>query len=269
MRAMFPRLANQTILFVGDSLGRNQYVALAALVWEADDWCITTTSYTHSVRWNFTVALLWSAHILDIEYQDLARDLSKKSLTVNLTRHLSGEFEYPFGFRVPTVLFLSTGHHWQRSQYMTKHPHLGNVDMGVLSAGVRRANQLLKPFSHRTRIIWRAVAPRHYESGEWNTGGKCNSRIPYSPEALLYQLIYNEGFTPLDGVKASVVIKAEAMSSGYGFMDILPWTLPRKDAHVSQLHRSGSVTDCTHYCIPGVPDMWNNIFLRLLVPTKQ
>lgn len=39
----------------------------------------------------------------------------------------------------------------------------------------------------------------------------------------------------------------------------------RSDAHVGKWNGNPSVPDCSHWCLPGVPDMWNEILLSYLL----
>ena len=38
----------------------------------------------------------------------------------------------------------------------------------------------------------------------------------------------------------------------------------RSDAHVGEWNDNLPVPDCSHWCLPGVPDMWNEILLFFL-----
>lgn len=38
----------------------------------------------------------------------------------------------------------------------------------------------------------------------------------------------------------------------------------RSDAHVGNWSDNPSIDDCSHWCLPGVPDMWNEIILSQL-----
>jgi len=39
----------------------------------------------------------------------------------------------------------------------------------------------------------------------------------------------------------------------------------RSDAHVGKWNGNPSIPDCSHWCLPGVPDMWNEILLSYLL----
>lgn len=39
----------------------------------------------------------------------------------------------------------------------------------------------------------------------------------------------------------------------------------RRDAHVGEWSDNPIVPDCSHWCLPGVPDVWNEIFLSYML----
>lgn len=39
----------------------------------------------------------------------------------------------------------------------------------------------------------------------------------------------------------------------------------RSDGHVGTWSDNPSVPDCSHWCLPGVPDMWNEILFSYLL----
>lgn len=265
MREILPLLKHQNILFVGDSVVKIQFAAFAALVWEADTSCERSGMSVYSKKWDFTVEFIRAEHILDIQRPDLYNDLSQKKLSHELSIKLSGKFKT----RVPTVLVLSTSHHWIMGKYMQNISSSSKVGLSlniqVLQQGIARINTLLKPFSNTTRIIWRAVSARHFSNGEWDSGGNCNRTIPYSAAELLHEMAYDSFFIPIQSMYASAVIRKDALISGFEFLDILPNSMLRPDGLVGELHHNSSVIDCVHYCVPGVPDVWNTLLLRLIL----
>lgn len=42
----------------------------------------------------------------------------------------------------------------------------------------------------------------------------------------------------------------------------------RSDGHVGTWSDNPSVPDCSHWCLPGVPDMWNEILFSYLMPSN-
>lgn len=43
----------------------------------------------------------------------------------------------------------------------------------------------------------------------------------------------------------------------------------RSDAHVGNWSDNPSIQDCSHWCLPGVPDMWNEIILSQLFSESE
>ena len=53
-------------------------------------------------------------------------------------------------------------------------------------------------------------------------------------------------------------------STDIKLFDITKMSSYRQDAHPSSQTKIASPTDCKHWCLPGVPDYWNEIWLNLL-----
>lgn len=48
-------------------------------------------------------------------------------------------------------------------------------------------------------------------------------------------------------------------------LHVTSMSAPRSDAHVGNWSDSPSTPDCSHWCLPGVPDVWNEIVLSYLL----
>ena len=48
-------------------------------------------------------------------------------------------------------------------------------------------------------------------------------------------------------------------------LHVTPMVAFRSDAHVGTNSDTPLVPDCSHWCLPGVPDMWNEILLSHLL----
>lgn len=49
-------------------------------------------------------------------------------------------------------------------------------------------------------------------------------------------------------------------------LHVTPMGAYRSDGHVGRWSDNPSVPDCSHWCLPGVPDMWNEILFSYLLP---
>ncbi|PPD83628.1 hypothetical protein GOBAR_DD19438 [Gossypium barbadense] len=111
----------------------------------------------------------------------------------------------------------------------------------------------------------------HFSGGQWNSGGVCDSEMePIRNETLL------RPYMPMMAVLESVL---EGMKTHVTYLNITRLTDFRKDGHpsiyrryhkhgITEKERTESVKyqDCSHWCLPGVPDTWNELlYSELLV----
>lgn len=54
------------------------------------------------------------------------------------------------------------------------------------------------------------------------------------------------------------------VGAGIKLLNITRLTMPRRDAHPGPGGEKGHGMDCTHFCLPGIPDDWNLMFLASL-----
>ena len=117
--------------------------------------------------------------------------------------------------------------------------------------------------------IMRTVSPAHYENGEWNKGGSCQRKRPYSMEEMRFAAHVMEAYlTQVDEFRAA---KEEAKKRGLKFwlLDTTKLMLLRPDGHPNTYGHWGNednvkFNDCVHWCLPGPIDTWNEILLYLL-----
>lgn len=75
---------------------------------------------------------------------------------------------------------------------------------------------------------------------------------------------YPGGLPPADAMLKSVLSK---ITKPVTLLDITPLSLLRKDGHPSIYGLLGGPTalDCSHWCLAGVPDTWNEILYNLIL----
>ncbi|KAA3485466.1 protein trichome birefringence-like 10 [Gossypium australe] len=122
----------------------------------------------------------------------------------------------------------------------------------------------------KTKVYFRTFAPVHFRGGDWKTGGSCH--LETLPE-LGTRLVPSETWELLEIVK-DVLSPHSNTSRGIKFdiLNITQMTAPRKDGHASlyylgpkespaPIHRQ----DCSHWCLPGVPDAWNELLYAMFL----
>lgn len=55
------------------------------------------------------------------------------------------------------------------------------------------------------------------------------------------------------------------MTSPVTVLHVTPMSAFRSDAHVGTWSKRPSLSDCSHWCLPGVPDIWNEIVISYLL----
>lgn len=101
--------------------------------------------------------------------------------------------------------------------------------------------------------------------GEWNTGGHCD--LSKEPET---DYVKPEESEPLNNkIILNVVNEMEIAKRKVKLLNITYLTAMRKDGHPSRYREPGTPQsapqDCSHWCLPGVPDIWNELLYAQLL----
>ncbi|GAB2287236.1 Protein trichome birefringence-like 16 [Dionaea muscipula] len=271
------RMQDKTIAFVGDSLGRQQFQSLLCMVTggeenqEVEDvgaeyGFVTPPGGARPDGWAFrfpdtntTILFHWSSCLCDLE------PLNSTDPATNVAMHL----DQPPGFlrryldRVD-VLVLNTGHHWNRGKINAnrwvmhvggkpnadrKLAQVGNAKNFTIHSVVRWLDSQL-PHHPRLKAFFRTISPRHFFDGEWNTGGSCENTTPLARGSQVSQ----DESSDFNAAHA-------ATGTNVKLLDITALSQLRDEGHISRysIKASQGIHDCLHWCLPGIPDTWNEI----------
>ncbi|KAJ1565965.1 hypothetical protein HK405_011190, partial [Cladochytrium tenue] len=127
---------------------------------------------------------------------------------------------------------------------------------------------------NRPRVIFRNTPFRHQEADSPDSDGySCNSTEPsfntsgidylygYAEEAqnaVLSSLLRRENQALLESAKEGPENAGIRSRLLYRILDAESVGRARRDAH------KGWPKDCSHYCLPGVPDHWNRLLLQMM-----
>lgn len=102
----------------------------------------------------------------------------------------------------------------------------------------------------------------HCRLGDWNSGGQCHKETePIFNDTNLVS--YPTKMTALEDVLREV-------KAPITYMNISRLTDYRKDGHpsiyrVKPKNVEDHIQDCSHWCLPGVPDTWNELLYASLL----
>ncbi|XP_022754788.1 protein trichome birefringence-like 16 isoform X4 [Durio zibethinus] len=271
------RMRDKTLAFVGDSLGRQQFQSLMCMITagkNSSDVLDVGKEYGLVIPpggkrpngWayrfpstNTTVIYYWSSTLCDLE------PLNVKDPHTEYAMHLDRPpaFLHQFLPKIDVVV-LNSGHHWNRGKLMANRwvMYVGGVpnnnskiaDMGsaknfTIHSTVKWVDSQLPKYP-LLKAFYRSISPRHFVNGDWNTGGSCDNTTPMS---IGKEVLQEESS---DYSAASAV-----RGTGVKLLDITALSQVRDEGHISQFSITATpgVQDCLHWCLPGVPDTWNEI----------
>ncbi|CAI0416148.1 unnamed protein product [Linum tenue] len=285
---MLESLRGKRMMYVGDSLNRGQYVSMVCLVHrlipnESAKSMETTGSLTvfTAADYNATIEFYWAPFLLESNSDDAVihrvsdRIVRRGSINKH-GRHWKGADVVVFN----TYLWWMTGLKMKILQGSFDDEAKEIVEVSTedayrmaMRSMMRWARKNMDP--RTTRVFFTSMSPTHAKSGDWGgePGKNCyNETTP----------INNATYWGSDSRRSIMqVIGEEFGKSKYPvtLLNITQLSNYRKDAHTSiykkqwspltaeQLANPVSYADCTHWCLPGLQDTWNELlFAKLFYP---
>ncbi|KAL0667330.1 hypothetical protein Bca4012_030034 [Brassica carinata] len=223
------KMRNKTVMFVGDSLGRNQWESLMCMITSSAPFIRTNLIHEDPLStfkildYNVKVSFYRAPYLVDIDKIHGKTTLKLDEISV----------EASDAWRKADVLLFNTGHWWS---------HTGSL---------RGPNE------------WTSRAKASIAQG----GKSCYGQTtPYSGTTYPTSSYLNQ--------KKVIDEVVKEMDSHVSLMDITMLSALRIDGHPSIY--SGDLnpslkrfpdrsSDCSHWCLPGLPDTWNQLFYAALM----
>lgn len=168
-------------------------------------------------------------------------------------------------------MIFNTGHWWthdktskgedyyQEGSHVYKQLDVAEAFRRAMTTWGRWVDSNVNP--QKTHVLFRGYSASHFSGGQWNSGGSCsNETKPIENDS--YLLPY-----PWKMKVVEEVIKG--MKVPVSYLNVTKLTDYRKDGHPSIYRKHNSfdlqVQDCSHWCLPGVPDSWNELLYAELL----
>ncbi|KAI3919661.1 hypothetical protein MKW92_003624 [Papaver armeniacum] len=256
------RLRSKKLVFVGDSLNRNMYMSMACILWNA-------IPDKKRIDYNCTMAFVWSAF--------LVRSIGVSKSTQETVRLDLIDEQAASAYRDADVLVFDSGHWWvpkktnngvnffQEGDNLYPQLDVNEAYRKGLTTWRKWVDKHID--SNKTQVVFRGFSPTHFK-GKWSTGRGCNLATEPIPS--------NETYIKPTPIQLEILESTlRKMKTHVLYLNISKLSYYRADAHPSVYRnvfknytfqeRIEASQDCSHWCLPGVPDTWNELLYVALL----
>ncbi|KAM7277510.1 hypothetical protein ACFE04_019376 [Oxalis oulophora] len=262
------RLRGKRVILVGDSINRNQWESLACLLYSVlppSRAHVEVHSHVYKVfrseDYNCSVEFYWSPFLVQL---DDSKGQGRAVLRLDKLDASAKNWEGA------DIMVFNSGHWWAHAGKKIAwdvFEHDGKLDENM---EVESAMELaMKTWAHwvktkvdrrRTRVFFRSITAAH--NSKYKCFGKTMPLIGEEYSKIVVPELVVKTIERVIGSMEVVPVK---------YLNITKLTQFRVDAHpgIFSLKKGEVHPDCSHWCLPGVPDTWNRLLYALILLDMQ
>ncbi|KAL9173057.1 hypothetical protein ABFS82_03G089900 [Erythranthe guttata] len=269
--AVLEFLRGKRVVFVGDSLSRTQWESMVCMLMNGVEdkssvYEINGNEITKQARhlgvmfgpFNFTVEFYRSVFL--VQPGLVPRHSPKRvkaALKLDQLDDISGEWidsdvlVFNSGhWWTPTKLF-DMGWYFQIGGKMKLGMSINNAFRVALATWQSWVENSVNP--NRTRVFFRT-----FESTHWISGTRQNCKVTIKPT-------HDVKGRQTSSISDAIINVVKNVPINVRLLHVTKMGAFRSDAHVGTWSDNPTVPDCSHWCLPGVPDMWNELLFSFLL----
>ncbi|XVF84091.1 hypothetical protein PTKIN_Ptkin16aG0546900 [Pterospermum kingtungense] len=263
------RFKGKKVMFVGDSVSLNHWQSLICMLRAAapNSSLIRQEPNNNSISavtfqdYNVSVMLFHSLYLVDIDEETIGRVLKLNSLR-------NGNI-----WNNTDVLVFNTWLWWYRRGVKQQWDYVQSAD-GKILKDIDRMDAFRTALTtwakwvdsdvdtNTTKVIFQGISPSHYNGADWNEPELRNCSREMTP---LNGSVYPAGLPQAAYVVKEVI---RSIKKPVHLLDITTLSQLRKDAHPSSYNGFKGM-DCTHWCVAGLPDTWNELLYVALTSSQS
>ncbi|XP_073157197.1 protein trichome birefringence-like [Henckelia pumila] len=281
---MLELLRGKRLAFVGDSLNRNMWESLVCILKNSvkDQKKVYEESGRQQFRTETSFSFIFEDYNCSVEFHvspflvqeweaEGRNGTKKETLRLDLIGNSADKYKNA------DIIVFNSGHWWTHvktskgKDYYQEGSHVYSylkATEAFRKALITWGSWVEANFDPtKSFVFFKGYSASHFNGGQWNSGGQCDGETePIEIETSLS--IYLPWMRVVEGVLQGM--RSDVVS----YMNVTRMTDYRKDGHPSvyrrrnmsdEARKSLSSQDCSHWCLPGVPDAWNEILYAQLL----
>ncbi|KAG6643469.1 hypothetical protein I3843_09G210900 [Carya illinoinensis] len=284
--ALLERLRNKRLVFVGDSLNRGQWVSMVCLL---DSWISPKLKSMHNngslnafkaIEFNASIEFYWAPLLVESNSDDSVnhripdRIVRVKAIEKH-ARHWTDA----------DILVFDSFVWWRRPEMKVLWGSFESPDdaiykeiemLRVYEMALRTWSDWVEVHVNRTKtqLFFVSMSPTHESGEDWGGGENCYKET----DAILDERYWGNDTNPkVMRVLENVLDELKGRGVNVQMLNITQLSEYRKEGHPSiyrkqwetltetQIANPSSYADCVHWCLPGVPDVWNEFLYAYIV----